>query len=105
MNFVTKGLDFQLIQKLEDLINEYKNVRSHLSKINIGLPANIRNYRYKSACISGEDTTIYPLQAPLVFDELNWDESYWIKPENIEQKLPVCIWDQALFDEFVWSFG
>lgn len=105
INFVSKGLDFELIKKLEDLIDEYKNVRSKLAKLNIGLPASIKNYKYKSACITGECTTIYPILTPLIFDENNWNETYWSKPEDIVQKLPVCIWDKSFFDESVWSFG
>jgi len=105
INFITKGLDFDLIEKLEDLISEYKNVRSHLAKLNIGMPANIKSYKYKSACLTGECTTIYPFQKSLVFDESNWDETYWTKPEDATRKLPVCIWDESNLDDSLWSFG
>ena len=105
INFVSKGLDFDLIQKLEDLINEYKNVRSHLSKLNIGLNTNIEGYNYSSMCITGECTTIYPFQKSLIFDETNWDETYWAKPENESNKLPIMLWDDSGFEESLWAFG
>lgn len=105
INFVSKGLDFDLIQKLEDLINEYKNVRSHLSKLNIGLNTNIEGYNYSSMCITGECTTIYPFQKSLIFDETNWDETYWAKPENESNKLPIMLWNDSDFEESLWAFG
>ena len=37
LDFVSKGLDYELIAKLEDLINEYKNVRSHLLSMKISM--------------------------------------------------------------------
>lgn len=105
INFVTKGLDFDLIEKLEDLISEYKNVRSHLAKLNIEMHANINNYKYKSACLSGECTTIYPFQKALLFDDGTWDETYWTKQENEIFNLPICIWDETDFEDSLWSFG
>ena len=105
IDFVTKGLDFELIEKLEDLINEYKNVRSHLAKLNIGMPANVGNYKHKMTSLSGECTTIYPFQKTLVWDEGNWDEEYWIKSEDETRKLPLALWDESEFDDCVWAFG
>lgn len=105
IDFVTKGLDFELIEKLEDLINEYKNVRSHLAKLNIGMPANVGNYKHKMTSLSGECTTIYPFQKTLVWDESNWDEEYWIKSEDETRKLPLALWDESEFDDCVWAFG
>ena len=81
LNFNSKGLDYDLIEKLEALINEYKNVRSHLSSLTIGMASSINNYKYKTAAITGECTTIYPFQKSLIFDEEDsvWDEGYWSK--------------------------
>ncbi len=105
INFVSKGLDFELIEKLEDLINEYKNVRSHLARLNIGLSSTLNNYKYKSACITGECTTIYPFQKSLVWDEGNWNETYYSKPENELRNLKICTWDESDFNDSLWSFN
>lgn len=105
LNFDSKGFDFELIGKLEDLINEYKNVRSHLSSLNIGMGTQVKSYKYKSACITGECTTIYPFQKSLIFDENNWNETYWSKKDDEIRKLPLGVWDETNFDECVWSFG
>lgn len=105
INFVSKGLDFKLIEKLEDLINEYKNVRSHLASLHIGMSNNVKSYKYKSACITGECTTIYPFQKSLVWDENNWDETYWSKPEDENRNLPFFIWDETEFEACAWCFG
>ena len=35
------------LYKTKDLINEYKNVRSHLARLNIGLSSTLNNYKYK----------------------------------------------------------
>ena len=105
INFVSKGLDFDLIERLEDLINEYKNVRSHLASLSIGMSSDLKNYKHKMASITGECTTIYPFQKSLVWDESNWDECYLSKPVDEDRNLPVCTWDESEFDESVWSFG
>src|SRR5574344_2047057 len=42
LNFVSKGLDYDLIAKLEDLINEYKNVRSHLASVSISMSSKVK---------------------------------------------------------------
>lgn len=105
INFVSKGLDFELIDKLEDLINEYKNVRSHLASLSIGMSNYVKCYKYKMASITGECTTIYPFQKSLVWDEENFDETYWSKPEDEMRKLPPLIWDETEFDTCLWSFG
>lgn len=105
INFVSKGLDFELIEKLEDLINEYKNVRSHLASLHIGMSSNVKSYKYKSACITGEHTTIYPFQKSLVWDESNWNETYWAKPEDENRNLPFLVWDKSDFEECAWCFG
>ena len=91
--------------RVEDLINEYKNVRSHLAKLNIGMLANVGNYKHKMTSLSGECTTIYPFQKTLVWDESNWDEEYWIKSEDETRKLPLALWDESEFDDCVWAFG
>jgi phage tail P2-like protein len=105
INFVSKGLDFDLIERLEDLINEYKNVRSHLASLSIGMSSELKNYKNKLISITGECTTIYPFQKSLIWDESDWDEAYWSKKIDEERTLPVCKWDESNFDESVWSFG
>ena len=47
INFVSKGLDFDLIERLEDLINEYKNVRSHLASLSIGMSSELHIFKNK----------------------------------------------------------
>lgn len=105
LNFNSRGLDFGLIEKLEDLINEYKNVRSHLTGLTIGMATTVNNYKYKSACITGECTTIYPFQKSLVWDEGNWDEGYYSKTPDETLNMETCIWNESEFDGSVWSFG
>ena len=105
INFVSKGLDFDLIERLEDLINEYKNVRSHLASLSIGMSSELHNFKNKLISISGECTTIYPFQKSLIWDESDWDEAYWSKKIDEERTLPVCKWGESNFDESVWSFG
>lgn len=107
LNFNSKGLDFGLIERLEDLINEYKNVRSRLTGLTIGMASSINNYKYKSAAITGECTTIYPFQKSLIFDEEEsfWDEEYWAKTPDETLNMETCIWDESEFDDSVWSFG
>lgn len=105
LEFVSKGLDLELVRKLEDLINEYKNVRSHLAGLRIAVSNKLKDYKYKSACITGEITTIYPRQTMLVWDESDWDESCWAKEDDPDKDLKVCYWDESNFDESVWSFG
>lgn len=105
INFVSKGLDFELIEKLEDLINEYKNVRSHLASLNIGMSTNLKSYKYKMASITGECTSIFPFQKSLIWDEGNWDETYLSKPEDELRRLSTLMWDDSEFEEALWAFG
>lgn len=105
IDFISKGLDFGLIEKLEDLINEYKNVRSHLSRLNIGMSSSVNNCKCKTAAITGECTVIYPFQKSLLWDEINWNEGYWSKKDDETLKMPVCIWNELEFDNSLWSFG
>ena len=104
ISFENTGLDFELLKKLEDLINEYKNVRSHLAHLNIGMPTNTRT-NISAIALYGECTTIYPFQKTLFWDEDNWNEGYWVKPDNKNANLPTCIWNESEFDESAWSFG
>lgn len=105
LDFISKGFDFDLISKLEDLINEYKNVRSHLSNLKISMSNNANNYKYKMASITGECTTIYPYQKSLIFDDGNWNETYWTKKENEELKLKSLIFDSSTWDTSLFAFG
>lgn len=105
IRFETKGLDYELIDKLEALINEYKNVRSHLNRLTIGMPAYMNNYKYQLTSLSGECTTIYPFQKSLVWDETNWDETYWTKEEDETRKMSIFVWDESDFDDCLWAFG
>lgn len=105
INFVSKGLDFELIAKLEDLINEYKNVRCHLESLKISLTNFGSLPKIKSATISGETVTIYPPAAPLIWDEFDWDEKNWSKKLKTQLNLPIFMFDSNNFDETVWAFG
>lgn len=105
LDFVSKGLDLDLISKLEDLINEYKNVRSHLTSLKISMPTKINNYKFKTATVFGECTTIYPFIKNLVFDETNWDETYWSLPDDESLIFEQAKWDIHSFDESLWCFG
>lgn len=104
ISFENTGLDFDLLKKLEDLINEYKNVRSHLAHLNIGMPTNSRT-NISAISLLGECTTIYPFQKTLFWDEYNWNEGYWVKPNNEHANLPICVWNESEFDGSIWSFG
>ena len=57
------------------------------------------------ASITGENTTIYPFQKSLIWDEGNWNETYWSKAEDELRKLPAMQWDETEFDESLWTFG
>lgn len=105
LDFVSKGLDLDLIAKLEDLINEYKNVRSHLASLKISMPTRLDNYKFKIATVFGECTTIYPFIKNFIFDESNWDENYWAMPEDETLKMESARWDESLFDNSLWCFG
>lgn len=105
LDFVSKGLDLKLVEKLEDLINEYKNVRSKLASLQISVSNKLKANRYKAACLTGEITTIYPYETILAWDDLEWDENYWSREIDETESLPIGIWDESNFDEIVWSFG
>jgi|GEM_PF-1222541 len=105
LDFVSKALDLKLVEKLEDLINEYKNVRSRLANMHISVSNKLKYNKCKAACISGEITTIYPYETLLVWDEADWDENYWSREIEESEDLPVGIWDESNFDEILWSFG
>ncbi len=104
ISFEHTGLDFELLKKLEDLINEYKNVRSHLAHLNIEMPTKTKA-KISAISLCGECTTIYPFQKTLFWDEINWDEGYWVKPEDENAKLQICVWDESEFNDSIWSFG
>lgn len=105
LDFATSGFDYELVSKIEDLIAEYKNARSHLSNINISLSSQISNNKYKLATLSGELTTVYPYQEALIFDEQNWDEAYWQNPISEIDGLGYMNFDESTFDESMWCFG
>jgi phage tail P2-like protein len=105
LEFVSKGLDMELVEKLEDRINEYKNVRSKLSGLHISVSNKLKNHKYKSACLTGEITTIYPFETILLWDDFDWDDNYWAREKDENAGLPVGIWDESNFDEAVWCFG
>ncbi len=105
LDFATGGFDYDLVSKIEDLIAEYKNARSHLSNINISLSSKISNNKYKLAALSGEQTTIYPYQEAFIFDEQNWDEVYWQNPTSEIDGLDYTHFDESTFDDSMWCFG
>ena len=105
LDFMSKSLDMELIDKLEDLNNEYKNVRSHLSSLKISLSSVSDFTKYKSASISGETVTVNPYLTSFVWDENAWDENYWTKEYETKINLPKLIWDECDFDETLWCFG
>ncbi|WP_457635769.1 phage tail protein I [Persephonella sp.] len=61
INLKYQGLEQDTYNKLLNLINEYKNVRSHLEVLNIYLTSDFKQNR-ATACLSGHDMTVYPYQ-------------------------------------------
>lgn len=59
----TRGLDGDTFEALVELINEYKNKRSRLQALTVTLMTEAP-ILIASALLSGENTTIYPLQIP-----------------------------------------
>jgi phage tail P2-like protein len=105
INFVSKGLDYNLISKLEDLIKEYKNVRSHLSMMNISMSTSPKTVEIKSAVITGENVIVFPKPANLIWDEFNWDERNWSTKRETLSSTKVLRFDETNFDDTTWAFG
>jgi phage tail P2-like protein len=105
LDFISKGLDYELISKLEDLINEYKNVRSHLSSMKISMSSKMKCYKSKSATVTGETITILPKPIDLYWDEHNWGERNWGKLSRLALNLQTMFFDKSKFDESTWAFG
>lgn len=105
LNFVSKGLDYDLIAKLEDLINEYKNVRSHLASVSISMSSKVKACKGKLAAITGETVTVLPKPFDLFWDADNWDAKNWGKNSKTNLNLPTLFFDNSKFDESVWAFG
>lgn len=105
INFVSKGLDYNLISKLEGLIKEYKNVRSHLSNMNISVSTLPKLFGIKMAMITGENITVFPKPANLTWDEDCWDEYNWSKKDKTTLNMPVLRFDETNFDDATWAFG
>lgn len=100
-----KGIDFEFVSKLEALIDEFKNVRSHLEKLQIFIEIPSEKLRLKSALISGDLVSIYPFQDPFIWDETNWDEAHLFDMEVDEIVLPTLFWDVQNWDEAELAFG
>ena len=79
-------------------------MRSHLSRLTIGMSSGINNFKYSTLSVTGECTTIYPFQKSLIWDENNFDETYWSKKEDETLKMSLCIWDESRFDDSLWTF-
>lgn len=105
LDFVSKGLDYELIDKLEDLINEYKNVRSHLSSMKISMTSKAKCYKEKLVTITGETITVQPKAIDLYWDDFNWNERNWGKKLQAKTSTLPMKFDQSNFDETVWAFG
>lgn len=105
LDFVSKGLDYELIAKLEDLINEYKNVRSHLLSMKISMTSKMKCYKEKLATITGETVSILPKPCDLYWDEFNWNERNWGKHLQGKSKLLPLVFDKSTFDDSTWAFG
>lgn len=105
INFVSKGLDYNLIAKLEDLIKEYKNVRSHMSNMNISISTVPKTVEIKAAMITGENVIIFPKPANLIWGEQNWDTQTWGINRKTLSNAPVLRFDETNFDDTTWAFG
>lgn len=105
LDFVSKGLDYVLIAKLEDLINEYKNVRSHLSSMKISMTSKVKSCKAKLATICGETSCVFPKPAFLIWNEFNWDQRNWGKVLVTATDLNPMVFDKSEFDKTAWAFG
>lgn len=105
INFISKGLDYNLIAKLEDLIKEYKNVRSHMSNMNISISTVPKAIEIKAAMITGENVIVFPKPANLIWDEQSWDIKTWGLNGKILSNAPVLRFDETNFDDTAWAFG
>ncbi len=61
INLKYQGLQSDTYDKLLNLIEEYKNLRSKLEVLNIYLTSQFKQNR-ATACLSGHDMTVYPYQ-------------------------------------------
>lgn len=61
INLKYQGIEADTYDKLFNLINEYKNVRSQLDSLNIYLTSHLTDYM-AIATLSGHATTVYPYQ-------------------------------------------
>jgi len=61
INLTTRGLDADTFDALVALINEYKNKRSRLDALSVSLQTQSPVF-IAAALVTGEQTTIYPLQ-------------------------------------------
>lgn len=104
INFVSRGLDEVLINKLEDLINEYKNERSKIDSLNIFL-ACLSGYVYALCSLTGESITVYPKPNILLLDESNWDLADWGEHVSENIRIPHVLWDETWWEENSWAFG
>ena len=102
-----KGTKYAL-RKIFDmfgLINEYKNVRSHLLSMKISMTSKMKCYKEKLATITGETVSILPKPCDLYWDEYNWNERNWGKHLQGKSKLLPLVFDKSTFDNSMWAFG
>lgn len=105
IDLLSEGLDYKLIERLEDLINEYKNERSKLESFQISLSSPCNNIKIKSAGVYGEVITVSPQVDFLIWDEGNWDESAWCPDEPDFSTLPTLVWDEENWEETNFAYG
>lgn len=105
IDFSNRGLDFELIDRFEDLINEYKNERSKLEVMKIFLSSFCSYYRYLLHSLTGEVLTVFPAETPLIFDEDIWDAKNWSQKVIVKTNLPPTFWDSDIWGDKGWCFG
>ncbi len=105
VDFLSRGLDYELIDKLEDLINQYKNERSKLEVMKIFLSTFCNNYKFLSHAMSGEVVTVFPDPKPLLFDTDFWDEKNWAEEIFVKENLLPVFWDTDEWCDKGWAFG
>ncbi|MEI8390098.1 MAG: phage tail protein I [bacterium] len=103
--FADRGADENLISKIEDLINEYKNERSHLDNLEIFLITVCNAPKYGLCLFTGDEITVYPKPKLLHFDDENWNEKNWSENPVINTRVEPIIWNSENFDDKGWAFG
>lgn len=103
--FADRGADEDLISRIEDLINQYKNERSWLDSLEIFLITVCNAPKYGLCLFSGDEITVYPKPEFLHFDNENWDEKNWSEDPIINTRVNPIFWDSHNWDDKGWGFG